>query len=160
MALSKPWTSSALTPAVICVLLFLVLLGLQTLLRVCLSPLRSLPGPFFARFSRLWYLRQIWRGDFHKTNNELHKRYGEIFRNAISPHKLVGYTHVNIGPIVRIAPNEYSIDDPEALKTIYGHGTSFIKVGGYIVITLKSSRWLMRSCFLVTMVHCWYASGQ
>lgn len=32
------------------------------------------------------------------------------------------------GPIVRIAPNEYSIDDFDALKTIYGHGSSFIKV--------------------------------
>ena len=31
------------------------------------------------------------------------------------------------GPIVRIAPNEYSIDDLEALKIIYGHGTQFAK---------------------------------
>lgn len=33
-----------------------------------------------------------------------------------------------LGPIVRIAPNYYSIDDMEAIKTIYGHGTEFIKV--------------------------------
>jgi hypothetical protein len=32
------------------------------------------------------------------------------------------------GPIVRIAPNEFSINDPDAIKTIYGHGTQFNKV--------------------------------
>ncbi|KAK7730687.1 hypothetical protein SLS57_001518 [Botryosphaeria dothidea] len=30
-------------------------------------------------------------------------------------------------PIVRIAPNYYSIDDPSAVRTIYGHGTKFTK---------------------------------
>ena len=29
---------------------------------------------------------------------------------------------------MRIAPNEYSIDDADAIKIIYGHGTNFIKV--------------------------------
>lgn len=29
---------------------------------------------------------------------------------------------------MRIAPNEYSIDDPEAVKIIYGLGSQFIKV--------------------------------
>lgn len=32
------------------------------------------------------------------------------------------------GPVVRIAPNEYTIDDPDAIKIIYGHGTNFVKV--------------------------------
>lgn len=32
---------------------------------------------------------------------------------------------------MRIAPNEYSIDDPEALKTIYGQGTNFTKSTWY-----------------------------
>lgn len=32
------------------------------------------------------------------------------------------------GPIVRIAPSEYSLSDPESLKVLYGHGTSFTKV--------------------------------
>jgi hypothetical protein len=36
-----------------------------------------------------------------------------------------------IGPVVRISPNEYSINDPEALRIIYGHGTHFIKVPFY-----------------------------
>jgi cytochrome P450 len=32
---------------------------------------------------------------------------------------------------VRIAPNQYSINDPAAIKTIYGHGTQFIKAPWY-----------------------------
>jgi len=32
-----------------------------------------------------------------------------------------------LGPVVRIAPNRYSITDPAAFKTIYGHGSKFIK---------------------------------
>ena len=31
------------------------------------------------------------------------------------------------GKIVRIAPNEFSIDDPDAVKIIYGHSTKFPK---------------------------------
>lgn len=75
--------------------------------RALATPLRDLPGPFTARFTRLWYLKNVWRGDFEKVNVRLHHQYG---------------------PIVRIAPNEYSIDDSEAIKIIYGHGTSFTKV--------------------------------
>jgi hypothetical protein len=33
---------------------------------------------------------------------------------------------------VRIAPNYYSIDDAEAIKTIYGHGTQFTKARWYV----------------------------
>lgn len=32
------------------------------------------------------------------------------------------------GPIVRITPDTYSIDDPNSVRIIYGSGTGFIKV--------------------------------
>lgn len=72
-----------------------------------IDPLRSVPGPLLARFTRLWYLYQIYKGDFERTNIDLHKKYGSV---------------------VRIAPNEYSIDDVGAAKVIYGHGNAFVKV--------------------------------
>ncbi|KAB5545499.1 cytochrome P450 oxidoreductase [Coniochaeta sp. 2T2.1] len=75
------------------------------------SPLRKVPGPFLARFTKLWKLREIYRGHFEKTNIELHARYG---------------------PVVRIAPDEYSIDDPDAAREIYGLGGQFIKSEWYI----------------------------
>ena len=77
------------------------------LLQYLLDPLRSLPGPFLARFSRFWYFFELYKGSFEETNIELHKRYGSI---------------------VRIAPYEYSVDDVDAARTIYGHGNAFIKV--------------------------------
>lgn len=72
-----------------------------------IDPLRSVPGPLLARFTRLWYLYKIYKGNFERTNINLHKKYG---------------------PVVRIALNEYSIDDVRAAKIIYGHGNAFVKV--------------------------------
>ena len=53
--------------------------GVQLLLhiyRYFTSPLRSVPGPFIARFTDLWYLKQVQDGCFEKVNRELHKKYG------------------------------------------------------------------------------------
>jgi hypothetical protein len=62
-----------------------ILLGLSALavllLRTISNPLRQIPGPFWARFTRLWYLRKVWKGDFQKTNIELHKKYGMYIAN-------------------------------------------------------------------------------
>lgn len=50
-----------------------ILLGLSALavsvllLRTISSPLRQVPGPFWARFTRLWYLRKLWKGDFQRS---------------------------------------------------------------------------------------------
>ncbi|KAE9372197.1 cytochrome P450 [Stipitochalara longipes BDJ] len=81
-----------------------------SLVQYVFDPLRSIPGPFLARFSRLWYFLEIYKGSFEETNIELHRRYG---------------------PIVRIAPYEYSIDDVDAARTIYGHGNAFVKAPWY-----------------------------
>ena len=77
------------------------------ILRALSSPLRHIPGPFLARFMRGWHAWQVFWGDFPQTLGALHAKYG---------------------PIVRLSPNEYSISDPDAVKTIYGHGTTFIKL--------------------------------
>lgn len=86
-------------------------LVIRTLFRHFTNPLRDLPGPWLASWTRLWVWQQIRKNDFEQTNIALHQRYG---------------------PIVRLAPNEYSIDDPAALPIIYGHGTKFIKGPWYI----------------------------
>ena len=36
--------------------------------------------------------------------------------------------HAKYGPIVRISPFEVAINDPEAIKVIYGHTSGFTKV--------------------------------
>ncbi|TVY29916.1 Pisatin demethylase [Lachnellula hyalina] len=89
-----------------------VLLGLPLILSISyifisilLDPLRHLPGPRIARFTRLWYLYQIYQGRFEQVNIALHQKYG---------------------PIVRIAPGEYSLDDVNAAKIIYGHKANVV----------------------------------
>ncbi|KAH7413160.1 cytochrome P450 [Cadophora sp. MPI-SDFR-AT-0126] len=83
---------------------------LYFLLAPLLSPQRSIPGPFLARFTRLWYFYQIYKGDFERLNVRLHEEYG---------------------PVVRIAPGEYSIDDVEGARVIYGLGKGFVKAPWY-----------------------------
>ncbi|RAL02154.1 cytochrome P450 [Aspergillus ibericus CBS 121593] len=72
--------------------------------------LLAIPGPFLARFTRLWYFSHVRKGHFEWDNINLHARYG---------------------PVVRLAPNHYSISDRAAVKTIYGPGSQFAKSAWY-----------------------------
>jgi cytochrome P450 len=90
-----------------------VILGLSLLWRLykeLKSPLRDVPGPLLARWTRWWYFNRVRHGKFELDNIHLHRRYGKI---------------------VRLAPGHYSIDDPTAVKTIYGIGTQFTKSSWY-----------------------------
>ena len=71
---------------------------IQTLYNAYATPLRGVPGPWLAKFTRIWLFRAINSRKFERINLHLHQKYG---------------------PVVRIAPNEYSIDDPEAANVIY-----------------------------------------
>lgn len=75
-----------------------------------ISPLRSIPGPFVARYTRLWFLFRVWRGRFDLDTIALHKKYGHVFR---------------------FGPYHYCFNDPEAIKIIYGKGTEFDKSSWY-----------------------------
>ncbi|KAL4929023.1 cytochrome P450 [Aspergillus undulatus] len=86
------------------------------------DPLRDVPGPGPARYTRLWYLRKIKGGNFHHENIDLH-------RKNVPHHQ---------DKIVRIAPNMYSIDDLDAAKIIYGHGTKFTKSDWYSTWTVPA----------------------
>ncbi|EEU36767.1 uncharacterized protein NECHADRAFT_88923 [Fusarium vanettenii 77-13-4] len=86
-----------------------LLLAVQLLIRlyqILASPLASVPGPWLARFTDLWYAWRINRGQFERDNIALHQKHG---------------------PIVRYGPKRYSICDPLAAKVIYGHGGAFLK---------------------------------
>lgn len=66
------------------------------------TPLKDIPGPWFASCSplyRFWYA--VCRSNYHHDLTNLHRKYGNI---------------------VRIAPNEVSIWDPEVVAEIYSHG--------------------------------------
>ena len=85
------------------VLLLLVLTGIY---RQLTHPLRNVPGPIISRFTRLWYLIKVLGGDSPQELIRLHSKYGKV---------------------VRVAPNQYSVDDPEAVKLIYNRNSAFPK---------------------------------
>ncbi|KAF2479600.1 cytochrome P450 [Neohortaea acidophila] len=83
---------------------------LALILAPLFSPLRSIPGPFFARWSRGWMLYRLWLGRFDRDLLELHRKHG---------------------PIVRFGPYHYSFNSPDAIDRIHGHGTELDKSSWY-----------------------------
>ena len=83
-----PWMIVALVFAYVCNVLY----------QAYATPLRDIPGPWLAKFTRFWLFKAVAGRSFHLVNIDLHRKYG---------------------PIVRIAPNEYSIDDPDAAQILY-----------------------------------------
>ena len=105
------------TTVAICSCLAYVALALRSLYQSYTGPLGNVSGPWLARLTRLWLLRATASRKFEKINMQLHRKYG---------------------PIVRVAPNEYSIDDPDAANIIYRARDQLAKVSeGHLV----SSQW-------------------
>ncbi|KKA20160.1 Cytochrome P450 [Rasamsonia emersonii CBS 393.64] len=75
----------------------------KLLYNLYLHPLRSYPGPFLARATRLYHIYWDLKGVSHLKIKELHDQYGEV---------------------VRIAPNELSYNTSQAWRDIYGHKNS------------------------------------
>lgn len=103
-----PWSVAGLT-----ITLFAILtIGFGALLsyRYLLHPLAHIPGPLEAKLSDTWRNTRYWRGNWHEDVLALHKRYG---------------------PAVRIAPNEVSLVDAQALRLLYNHGTKASKTNWY-----------------------------
>lgn len=63
-----------------------------------LHPLAKVPGPFWPSVSRTWIMFRMYAGNMEKYQRLYHEKYG---------------------PIVRIAPNEVAIADPQAIPKIY-----------------------------------------
>lgn len=82
--LSQHLNSRALLPIVTGSILILFALRLY---RALASPLRDVPGPFLARFTRLWKLYTIYSGRFEQINILLHKKYGN--KNGLRQRKVV-----------------------------------------------------------------------
>ena len=84
-----------------------VSLIIHSCLKAYSTPLRHVPGPLLARLTRVWLLTAINSRKYQQINIDLHRKYG---------------------PVVRIAPNEYSIDDIESSKVIYRSRDQLVKV--------------------------------
>lgn len=71
-----------------------------------LHPLGKYPGPLLGRITPLYDLYHAYVGDKHLLLYHLHQIYG---------------------PVVRFTPNTISINDPTAIKAIYGHNANVQK---------------------------------
>lgn len=79
------------------------------------SPLRDIPGPTAARFTKLWYFNSIWKGQAHLENILLHRKWAN--------------RGDHYAPIVRLGPNLYSITSAE--KNVYGINSQMPKSDWY-----------------------------
>lgn len=65
----------------------------------------------------------------------------DMVRLAMDGMSNANFSWLPLGSIVRYGPNRYSINDPEASKTIYGHGTQFPKSSWYTVWQPNEDMW-------------------
>jgi hypothetical protein len=92
--------------AVLIAIVFSTML-LRAVYRLFFHPLAKTPGPRLARVTRAWLTKQYMSGNWHDICLELHQNYG---------------------PIVRIAPEEVSFVDAEALRKLYSYSRAASKV--------------------------------
>ncbi|KAI9818759.1 MAG: hypothetical protein M1827_007579 [Pycnora praestabilis] len=74
------------------------------------SPLKNIPGPWYAVYTKWWLVYKTVKGVRALTIHELHEKYG---------------------PWVRVAPNEVSTSDGEAIIPIYGVNSNYVKTDFY-----------------------------
>ncbi|KAM0543294.1 hypothetical protein ACHAPJ_012378 [Fusarium lateritium] len=103
-----------------------VLFGLRTLILYLTSPLKSFPGPFWAKFTDIWRLWDYWKTTQIQSHQELHKK---------------------LGPAVRIGPNMISLSDPGLLKAVYSTRGNFVKSNFYEVADAMSNGMRLENVF-------------
>ena len=70
-------------------------------------------------------MRAINARSWDKIDTRLRRQYGG-FETLYS--YTVELSNLRVGPIVRISPNEYSIDDPDAARIMYRTRDELVKV--------------------------------
>ncbi|KAL6854541.1 cytochrome P450 [Trichoderma novae-zelandiae] len=88
--------------------------------RAFFHPLRKFPGPFLARFSRLYAMSKMVQS---------RKGYEDV-------QKL----HLEYGDIVRVGPRELSINRPSAIRAIYGAHTQTTRPPWYSQISRHAEK--------------------
>ncbi|KLP13261.1 pisatin demethylase cytochrome P450 [Fusarium fujikuroi] len=88
--------------------------------------LRHIPGPWLARYTTLYRLSLVYKGDSPRQYQLLHEKYG---------------------PIVRTGPNHVSTSDPAMIPVVYGIGKNFQKTPFYTTMSLMYQGRRMDSMF-------------
>ncbi|ETN39028.1 uncharacterized protein HMPREF1541_07070 [Cyphellophora europaea CBS 101466] len=97
--------------ALLAIAILLVYLTSTAVYRSFFHPLARYPGPFLAKLTPWWDVYHAYKGDKHLLFHRLHEQYGDF---------------------VRYGPNTVSINNPAALKAIYGHRANVRKSDFYL----------------------------
>lgn len=65
-----------------------------------LSWSRKITGPWLAKYTRLWYLWQIQKADFHRTNVELHRQRGKFLERYLSFNIQIPFHYQEISRLI------------------------------------------------------------
>ncbi|KZT29714.1 cytochrome P450 [Neolentinus lepideus HHB14362 ss-1] len=96
------------------------LFGSMLVYRMLLHPLRAYPGPFSAKLTNFWCLKETTKGNkWHKQVKELHNQYGES---------------------ASVGSREISICHPEAVQDVHGYKSTCVKSINYPHSSLKLTR--------------------
>lgn len=60
------------------VILYISYIAVLFLYHFFRSPLQGIPGPLISRFSILWHLWHIFKGDYSQATVQAHQKYGEF----------------------------------------------------------------------------------
>ncbi|KAJ2898188.1 cytochrome P450 monooxygenase [Zalerion maritima] len=82
----------------------------QVLRRAYGTPIRTVPGPWYAKLTQLWLKKHTLAGRRMHYVHSLHEKYG---------------------PVVRISPSEIDVSDPAAFKIIHRINSGFLKSPWY-----------------------------
>ncbi|KAH6959580.1 cytochrome P450 [Ilyonectria sp. MPI-CAGE-AT-0026] len=89
---------------------------LEVVSNLFLSPLRDVPGPFFAKITPRWLMLIDLAGNRTSAIHRLHQQYGQS---------------------VRVGPREVSYSNQELVKELYGQQTTFRKAPIYDHLSVK-----------------------
>lgn len=82
--------------------------------RVFFHRLKSFPGPFPAKLSKIWYVYKIAPGLTHfRQLDKFHHQYGDFVRTG-------SYSNPLVTNLICVGPNEVSIADPRAVEIVHG----------------------------------------
>lgn len=104
--------------------LIATIIVLTVIRRRFFSPISSIPGPFWASITRAWHLRQVASGKQNLKLIEQHDKHGMIPRDPAEgslPHLFDVLDSPGLrrpGNFVRMAPNEVSVNHPDAVKAL------------------------------------------
>ncbi|TVY35130.1 Cytochrome P450 monooxygenase [Lachnellula subtilissima] len=101
------------------------------------NPLKSIPGPFFAKFTNFWRFFDTYGGRPELTHQLLHKKHGTV---------------------VRLGPNVVSISDPKYLRVIYNTRGDYLKSQFYSVNDNKIGNQIIKNVFS-TLSNEWHSTA-